>query len=123
MFDLLEPELAGVLVVLVVALLAVVRYGYGLPLLFGSLVVPPAAGLSLGVAYLLRTLFGLTLFETFGLVGSALLGVTVGYLLVPRIKRGAATLARAVLVGGDLLAAVVVPWRVARWVRARLSGR
>jgi len=123
MLWLLSPKLGVVLVGLAVALLLVVRYGHGLPLLFGSLIVPPAVGLSLGAAYLLQTLLGLTLFQTFGLIGGALLGVTGGYLLVPLAGRVVVTAARGALVGGDLLAAVVAPWRVARWVRTHLPGR
>lgn len=70
------------------ALLAmiVLRIEVDLPLSICIMVIPSVTGLGLGLAIWLQLVVGLTLYETWGALGGALLALVVGYQGVKRAR-------------------------------------
>lgn len=57
----------------------VLRYEVEMPLWLCTLVIPPVTGLGMGLAVALQLLVGLTLAETWGLLGGTLVALVVAY--------------------------------------------
>lgn len=64
----------------------VLRFEAELPLSICMLVIPPVTGMGMGLAILLQFWVGLSLYETWGVLGAALLRLVACYEAVKRLR-------------------------------------